>query len=231
VPRGGKAGIWMAVIILCGTLVAYPLANVFRSDKITLAAGAEAFATPDFDGFQQIVNAIAFTQAHGHSWGYYALAALFFIVPRSLWTGKAFPASQDVASFRGYEFTNLSLPINAELYVEFGVIPMILIVLVGAIFLGRFDNRWQLSAGTRGAAMVPVLALAILGILRGPLGAQGPVYLTIIGLVLLALRRDATTGEGLGRSPAELAVGTADPPDAIALLPHLRLRQSQHSTC
>ncbi len=119
--------------------------------------------------------------------------------------GKAFPASQDVASFRGYEFTNLSLPINAELYVEFGVIPMILIVLVGAIFLGRLDNRWQLSAGSRGAAMVPVLAMAILGMLRGPLGAQGPVYLTIIGLVLLALRRDATTGEGLGRpsSPSE----------------------------
>ena len=49
---------------------------VFRSDEMALVAGAQAFATPDFDGFQQIVNAVAFTEANGHSWGRYALAAL-----------------------------------------------------------------------------------------------------------------------------------------------------------
>ncbi|WP_142392586.1 oligosaccharide repeat unit polymerase [Mycobacterium sp. 3519A] len=206
IPRSGKAGLWLAAIILCATLVAYPLANVFRTDKMTLVAGAEAFATPDFDGFQQIVNAIAFTQAHGHSFGRYALAAIFFVIPRSLWTGKAFPASQDVAAFRGYVFTNLSLPVNAELYVEFGLLPMIAIVLVGAILLGRSDSTWQLAPGSRGAAMVPMLAMAMLGIVRGPLGSQAPVFLTIVGLVLIALREGPSASEGQDDAPTELAL-------------------------
>ena len=87
---------------------------MFRSEEFRTTSGAEAFATPDFDGFQQIVNAMVFSEDVGHSLGHYTSSALLFFVPRSLWEGKATPASIDVAEHRGYEFTNLSLPLPAE---------------------------------------------------------------------------------------------------------------------
>ena len=94
-------------------MLLYPGQRV-PSEEFRTTSGAEAFATPDFDGFQQIVNAMVFSEDVGHSLGHYTSSALLFFVPRSLWEGKATPASIDVAEHRGYEFTNLSLPLPAE---------------------------------------------------------------------------------------------------------------------
>jgi hypothetical protein len=38
-----------------------------------------------------------------------------------VWPGKAVPASIPVTEDQGYTFTNLSLPLPGELYLEFGV--------------------------------------------------------------------------------------------------------------
>ena len=108
-------------------------------------------------------------------------------MPRSIWESKARPASIGVAEHRGYEFTNLSLPFHSEMNMEFGVIGMVLVMLLLGYFLGRIDQSWQVAPLSRAALMAPYISMAMLGVIRGPLGANVPVWLTVVGLLYLGL--------------------------------------------
>jgi hypothetical protein len=189
-PRSPRAGRVLAAVTVLGTLVVYPLANLFRTQDFQLSSGFQAFATPDFDGFQQVVNSISFVRDIGHSWGLYSVSALGYFVPRSIWHGKAFPASEDVAAHRGYVFTNLSQPFDSEMYVEFGVVGMVVVLLALGWALGRLDTAWLDEPLSIAAMITPAFALAMLGVVRGPLGANTPIYLTFIGLAVLGFRLD-----------------------------------------
>jgi len=179
------------------TIFLYPFAAAInnsqgltgRSASISMSSFA-AFATKDFDGFQQSINAFEFVNAEGHSWGLYFLSALLVFIPRSIWTWKATPASIDVASNHGYSFTNLSLPINAELYIDFGWIGVIVLFFIVGWTFARLDNLWQTDSDW--AAAVAFLSLAQVGLIRGPLGSQVPVMVFVVyilGIYLFIVHR------------------------------------------
>jgi hypothetical protein len=187
-PRSGRAGVVMAVGLLFATLVAYPAANAFRgTEGARQTQGLEFLASQDFDGFQQTINAVDFVQDLGHSFGSYTASGALYFVPRSIWPGKERPASIDIAVHRGYTFTNLSLPIQAEMYVDFGTVGMLTALIALASAGRRGDRDWASGVGTRASLMVPYASLACLSIIRGPIGANGPVYLTNLGLIGLGL--------------------------------------------
>lgn len=192
-PRSQRAGIAVAVGGLVGVLLVYPFANIFRQGANTsldaIRTGLEAFVGPDFDGFQQVANALAFVEARGHSLGQYTLSAGGFFVPRSIWADKAIPASIDVATNAGYWFTNLSLPFHAEMFIEFGFVGMMLATALLAFLAARCDEAWQHKDLSRSAAVAPYLAFAVFGILRGPLGSLVPIYLTAILIILVGVRK------------------------------------------
>ncbi|SNS90454.1 hypothetical protein SAMN04488107_4251 [Geodermatophilus saharensis] len=199
-PRSGPAARWMAVALLMATLVAYPAANAFRGTTTNTAGpeGLEFLAGIDFDGFQQAINALQYVDERGHSWGTYALSGVFYVVPRSIWADKERPASIDVAENRGYEFTNLSLPVHSELFVDFGTIGMVVALALLATAGRRCDLDWTRGARTRWALAAPYACLACLSIIRGPIGANAPVYLTNLGLIavgLLLARRSVAPGD------------------------------------
>ncbi len=202
-PRSGRAGVWTAATLLVLTLVAYPAANVFRGGEQTERQGLQFLASQDFDGFQQAINTVDFVEARGHSKGTYTVSGVLYIVPRAIWTDKERPASIDVATHRGYTFTNLSLPVHAELYLDFGPVGMTLALFALATAGRRSDLAWAAGLGSRAALMAPYASLACLSIIRGPIGANGPVYLTNLGLIGLALllvrRRDHEPTRGAGR--------------------------------
>ena len=143
----------------------------------------------DFDGFQQVANSVLYVREIGHSLGHYTVSAFAYFIPRSWWEGKATPASLDVAGNRGYAFTNLSLPLHAELYIEFGLIGMAICMVAFGWLCASSDSSWLLGSASRLGLLAPVLSMAMLGILRGPLGSLAPVYLTALGLTFLALSR------------------------------------------
>lgn len=188
-PRSRKAGVLMTVVLLTATLVLYPAANAFRGTQQSHQPhGFEFLATPDFDGFQQTINAVDFVGDLGHSFGMYSLSGVFYFVPRSMWTNKEQPASIDVATHRGYVFTNLSLPVQAEMYVDFGIVGMAVAMFLLASAGRRCDLDWAAGVRSRLAMTTPYASLACLSIIRGPIGANGPVYLTnllLIGVGLL----------------------------------------------
>lgn len=196
-PKSGWGGLFFAAASVGGTLVIYPLLDIFRrglEETTTPRSGAEAFGSVDFDGFQQVANSIIFVEDRGHSFGHYTLSALLYFLPRSMWEGKATPASIDVAENRGYSFTDLSLPFHAEMMLEFSVVGMLIVMLLFGMFASRTDASWLAMASSRLGLAAPLIAVALLGFLRGPLGSLAPIYLTAIGLFLLGIKR-ARTGQ------------------------------------
>lgn len=188
-PRSRRAGRYVAAVVVLATFLAYPVANIFRGAEAGTDSGFAVLATEDFDGFQQVVNSIDFARDEGHSLGHYLLSAGLYFVPRSMWEGKADPASIDVATHRGYWFTNLSLPFHAEMFVEFGIVGMVLVVFLVARLGRRMDVAWQAAPLSSAGLLAPYAAVASLLVIRGPLGSLAPVFLTTAGLILLGVRR------------------------------------------
>jgi hypothetical protein len=187
-PRSRRAGAALAAGLLVATLVIYPAANAFRGQtQVDRPQGFEVLASLDFDGFQQAINTVEFVEDTGHSFGSYTFSGALYFVPRAIWADKERPASIDVATHRGYLFTNLSLPVNAELYLDFGPVGMALALFLFASAGRRSDLDWSSGVWSRAALMAPYACLACLSIIRGPIGANGPVYLTNLGLIGVGL--------------------------------------------
>lgn len=199
-PRSPRAGFVFVLIGAVATLVIYPLASAFRRPTFSLGEiTAETFTSPDFDGFQQVVNTLFLVDSHGLAGGRHLFAAVLFFVPRSMWPEKARIASADVAEHAGYSFTNLSLPVFAELYLQFGVLGLIAGMLALGVVAARLDTAWLTAPSSKAAMIAPLVAVAMFGVLRGPLGAQIPAYLPAI-LILLFVVRSGRASESTGRA-------------------------------
>lgn len=193
-PRSRRAGQVFAALLGTVVLAVYPLSAVIGSTAEQRSVDVlTVFAGPDFDGFQQIMSTFIFVTDLGHSDGLYSLSALLFFVPRSIWADKATPSSIDVAAHRDYWFTNLSMPVHAEVYLDFGV-PGMVLAMVGLAVLGaRIDTSWLAAPASLGAFLAPYVALTQLGVLRGPLGSLAPVWIPVIVLLVLGVRRVVPT--------------------------------------
>lgn len=209
-PRSARAGVLFGAAVLMASLIVYPLLNVFRyHDSKTQSATSASFASPDFDGFQQAVNESAYVHENGHSSGEYLISGLLFVVPRSVWDAKARPASVDIAEWRNYRYTNLSLPIDAEIDLEFGLAGVAAVSLIGGVVLSRLDQAWTSSPHSVSACLTPFVAIMMLSVIRGPFGANGPSYLMALGLLIVgtASGRRATERSG----PLVAVVGRPEP--------------------
>jgi hypothetical protein len=186
-PRSVRAGAALAGAAVVGLLFAYPLLYALR--KPAGLAGDSPFsladwAGPDFDGFQQWVNTVLYVGGRGPEWGQTMLSAALFFVPRSVWSGKSVPASITVAEYRGYGFTNLSLPVSAELYMNFGAAGVAIGMFALGMLWARLDHAWLTAPGSLPAVLAPIVATQQFGLIRGPMGSLAPV---IGSVVLLAL--------------------------------------------
>jgi hypothetical protein len=201
-----------SVGMLLGLALVYPLANLFRNDRARahLRLGLDAYYTWDFDGFQQTVNAVHHVHAHGHSWGHHLISALFFWVPRSLWEGKAIPAGNVVAASRGYEFQNLALPFWAEVFLEFGLVGVIVLFFYYGRLARRLDTWVSRADANLATGLATIFAACQIGLLRGPLGAQIPFAGAAFVVLLLSV------GLWNGRVGRRARTSVDAPPDPSA---------------
>ena len=100
-----------------------------------------------------------------------------------------------MASNRGYAFTDLSLPFHAEMLIEFGIVGMVFAMIFFGIFASHTDTSWLAMGSTRFGLAAPLIAVALLGFLRGPLGSLAPIYMTAIGLFMFGLRSSKEKSE------------------------------------
>jgi hypothetical protein len=136
----------------------------------------------DFDGFQSSLNVYLLTQRNGLSYGWQLLSSIFTFVPREFWPTKSYPTGQLAGEAMGFLFDNLSAPLPAEIYVDFGIVGVLLIPFGLGYVASRIDQNAQQAILSRASMAVRLFYGGIIGyvtiVCRGSLEAVlFPVYL------------------------------------------------------
>ncbi len=131
---------WFAIrsrrlLLLVGSMVVvFPAIAVFTHNKqqalmdVSLNQFSEQIAdhyfSINYDSWANIYTAIEVVKVHGMQWGHQLLGSLLFFVPSAVWGTKPlatgiFLADYLIANYSMW-FTNLSAPLAAEGYLDFG---------------------------------------------------------------------------------------------------------------
>jgi hypothetical protein len=180
---------WFAVgarrlLLLVGSMVVvFPAISVFTHNHQQSLANvslnqfseqiADHYFSINYDSWANIYTAVELVRVHGMQWGHQLLGSLLFFVPSSVWGGKPlatgiFLADYLIANYSMW-FTNLSAPLTAEGYLDFG--PGGVVAYAGAMaWFAVFLNRQALRRD--GWFAFPVVANAsvfLMIVLRGSL--------------------------------------------------------------
>ncbi len=181
----------LSVFMIVGFITLFPyLSFLQRGEK----GGSYSFdlleyysQTGDFDGLQSTIDVVKYVDGTGLTWGLHMLSALLVFIPRTIWTGKAWPTGVVAGQYAGFPFTNLSSPIPSELFIDFGWFG----VLIGALLIGRFlayiDNYKPYGQSSSIRELLYVGGSAGFGIIlaRGALQAVSGFVLTFYSLCYL----------------------------------------------
>lgn len=192
--------------ILFVLMVAFPFFQLFKwyslSEVFTKGFAyngmIQSFNNVDFDAFSMLVRTIEYVQEEGFEYGTQLLNIIFFWIPRSLWPGKPLVTSVVVATAQNQTFTNLSMPLLGEAYINFGFVG----IVVFAFFFGRLvavlDNTYWKYATDGQISFIniayPFLCVITLYICRGalqPATVQTAALLLPLFCLLLILKRKA----------------------------------------
>lgn len=194
-----RVALSMAVVV---ALLVFPFADRFRYDEknykpVETTSFLEPMALKDYDQIGMFANTITYADSGpGHSYGRQLAGSVFFAVPRSAWPGKPHDTGVMVGQWMGTVNTNLSSPIWAELWLDFGPLGMGAGLLAIGYAAARVDRRYAKRATRRSppgsliAVVVPLVAGYSFILLRGPLlQASGRVAIAAMCLALVATYR------------------------------------------
>jgi hypothetical protein len=148
----------------------------------------------NFDAFQMISYTRDYTTKFGFSWGNQILLPAFFWVPRALWPGKPIGTPDIVAADADFLSINVSSPLWAEGYINFGVAGTVLFLFILG-YCSRLCDDSLVKTYTRPATVTIItcfFAANTFILLRGDL-TSGTMYLQMIMVItwlfLLLIRR------------------------------------------
>jgi hypothetical protein len=131
-------------VIFFGMIFIFPLLDIFRwfklEDKFDSSKNMnlDYFFAGHFDAFQNFVRTI---DLNIHTYGYQISGALFFFVPRSIWTSKPVGSGFLLADQAHLTFNNISMPLVSELYLDFSYFGIALGMLTLGIIYRRLDDN------------------------------------------------------------------------------------------
>jgi hypothetical protein len=171
------------VLLVCSMVLVFPATVLFTHDhqhtlgNVSLTQISDEIAdhyfSINYDSWANIYTAVEIVKVHGVQWGHQLLGSLLFFVPSSLWSSKPLATGIFLGDYlmSNYSmwFTNLSAPLIAEGYLDFG--PLGVIVYAGAAaFLVSYFNRLTLRRDNWVAFPLAIYASVFLMIvLRGSL--------------------------------------------------------------
>jgi hypothetical protein len=135
-------------LYILSLLFIFPIADYFRNRvrDFSNPVSLESLTHGDFDSFAQLLNTFAYVSEKGYGWGIHIISLPLFWVPRSIWASKPPDSALLIADFRGYDFNNISMPIPAELLLDFGIIGACLLFLgLGAMmaYADKYFINWE----------------------------------------------------------------------------------------
>ena len=141
----------------------------------------------DLDGFQSTINVFMWIDNTGIKLGKQIASALLVFIPRPVWPDKAIATGSNAAAFAGYSFVNVSAPLPAEIFADFGWIGLVFGGLAFGYLMSKADALAadMRSRGNVGHLLPFATAAAFSGIvIRGSLIG---VLAFVIYAVILAI--------------------------------------------
>lgn len=212
-----KTGQSVAVVSgILAAIVVFPVSDVTRyanpNDAVSYGSIWETIAVKDFDQFTMINNAVAYTTDAGFSLGGQIAGVLLFWVPRSAWPDKPLDTGVVLGEWLDMRNTNLSSPLWAEGWVNFGwvgvVVFLLLLGIAGRALDAHYARAFSGSGGVRIGSHVGTALLAgyLFIILRGPL-LQASARLLVILVLIAVLNFVTRTREPSHAPPAPRTEG------------------------
>lgn len=137
-------------LIIVGLLLVFPFLDVFRylnSDYSfsSYEVNFDQFKDLHFDSYSMFMRVLKDDVV---TLGYQLLGVLLFFIPRSLWPAKPTGSGHALFESLNMHFTNVSMPLWGEGYINFGFIGVIAFVVFVAIVTARMDKQyWFVSKG------------------------------------------------------------------------------------
>ncbi|WP_435851288.1 hypothetical protein [Streptomyces thermolilacinus] len=194
-----RASLSLGVVV---ALLVFPFADRFRYDEnnarqIETTSFLEPLALKDYDQVGMFANTITYVESgQGHTYGYQLAGSLLFAVPRSVWADKPSDTGVMVGEWMGAVNTNLSSPVWAELWIDFGPVGMTGGMAALGYAAARVDRRVARRAvrGSPTGSLLLITAPLVAGysfiLVRGPLlQATGKVAIAALCLALIATYR------------------------------------------
>lgn len=134
------------VLILVTIIVIFPIMYLFKFYTLeqilttTNLTNINNYNSLDFDAFQMIGRTIRYTESVGLQLGGQLRSVVLFFMPRAIIDLKGIPSGELVASFQKVSFINLSSPMVAEGYIDFGVIGVMMYAVVFGKIAKYFDR-------------------------------------------------------------------------------------------
>jgi len=172
------------LLLLVGSMVLiFPAITIFTHNKHQSLTDvsfsqfsdqiADHYFSVNYDSWANIYTAVEIVKVHGMQWGHQLLGSLLFFVPSSIWSSKPLATGIFLADYliTNYSmwFTNLSAPLAAEGYLDFGPAGVVLYACILALFVALL-NRLALQRDRWVAYPMAIYASVFLMIvLRGSL--------------------------------------------------------------
>ena len=148
-----KNSLFYVLIFLITFVLVFPTINVYRRNTILNANVVDTFnevannignnyLSEDYDAFTVIGNVKTYTDYNGITNGKQLEGALLFFVPRSIWNNKPYGSGQIVYKYLGKQYTNISCPLLAEGYINFGLIGIIIFAIIFGYVSKLLDKKY-----------------------------------------------------------------------------------------
>jgi hypothetical protein len=169
-------------ILIAALLFLFPFLEQFRSQSnlasINWIPEKEFFFQAHFDAYENFASAI---ENNFITYGRQLLGPLLFFVPRNIWPDKPIGSGFELAEKLNYEFSNISMPLLAEGYINFGLFGSISFACALGLTLGTIDRKFN--------SRIPM---------NGRIDYSGIMYFFCIGILFLILRGDLLSSTAYG---------------------------------
>ena len=170
------------IILIFIFAVIFPIFQLFKwyslSDLLNGASISQrlfdVYNSVDFDAYSIFCRTIDYVLKNGTELGHQLLASLFFIIPRAVWITKPYPTGQFIAMSGNQYFTNISCPLYAEGYVDFGIIGSLMYTVIISYLIYRADLLYWNNRKNKNDVIIkdyyyPFLFGVLIFMLRGSL--------------------------------------------------------------
>lgn len=175
-----KQGSCFIVMILIAIFVIFPILELTRNVSLatlTMANLSDAIsnipfmlASGHFDAYTMIVSTVHFVREHGITYGRQLLGVCLFFIPRSFWPEKPIGSGATIIEYyRGSDaFSNVSCPIIAEGYINFGIVGVFFFAFLLGSIAGIVDhNFWTKTKMTKLNIFYPYIIPYVIFMSRG----------------------------------------------------------------